>query len=105
MNERAWYRAWPPPKELRWSLRDNTNYMQTGALASLRYAARNRKELLMNFWQKGHNAIEAGKTRGVRGFVIPAAQRTLEVWRGFSSCSRTIASRCTASTRRPHSAT
>ena len=75
VNSRAWYRAWPPPKELRWSLRNNTNYMQTGVLSSLRYAARNRRELLLNFWTKGNNAIEAGKSRGVRAFVIPAKQR------------------------------
>lgn len=77
VNSRTWYRAWPPPKELRWSLRNNTNYMQTGVLSSLRYAARNRRELLLNFWTKGNNSIEAGRSRGARAFVIPAAQRDL----------------------------
>ena len=35
VNSRQWYRAWPPEKKLLWSMRNNTNYMQTGVLASL----------------------------------------------------------------------
>ena len=29
---REWYRPWPPYKEVEWSMRDNTNYMETGVL-------------------------------------------------------------------------
>lgn len=74
-NARQWYRASPPDKDVRWSLRNNTNYMQTGVLASLQFVARHREQLLMNFWRKGHNALKAGATEAPFAFVIPAAQR------------------------------
>jgi hypothetical protein len=75
VNARAWYRAWPPEKELRWSLRNNTNYMQTGVLAALQLAARNSDTLLMNFWQKGFNSLEKGRTQAPFAFHVPAEQR------------------------------
>ena len=75
INSRQWYRAWPPEKDVRWSLRNNINYMQTAVLASLQLAARNGETLLFNFWQKGANAVEKGKTEAPYGFVIPAKQR------------------------------
>ncbi|MBI4564822.1 MAG: hypothetical protein HY716_09050 [Planctomycetes bacterium] len=75
INSRQWYRAWPPEKELTWSLRNNTNYMQTGVLASLQLAARNGGTLLWNFWRKGVNALEAGRAKPPYAFVIPAKQR------------------------------
>jgi hypothetical protein len=38
---------------MRWSLRDNTNYMETGVLSALQFAAMNRREMLRNFWRRG----------------------------------------------------
>ena len=67
-----WYRPWPPTAKVRWSLRNNTNFMQGGVLASLDYAARNGRDLLVNFWQKGANSIERGRTRAPHAFLIPA---------------------------------
>lgn len=75
VNARAWYRAWPPEKRLSWSLRNNTNYMQTAVLASLQMVARNRDKLLYNFWKKGQNSLERGKSEPPHAFHIPAAQR------------------------------
>jgi hypothetical protein len=71
VNTREWYRAWPPDKKVQWSLRNNTNYMQTAALASLQLAARHGEELLFDFWIKGRNGITAGKTQRPHAFVIP----------------------------------
>jgi hypothetical protein len=71
VNTREWYRAWPPDKTVKWSLRNNTNYMQTAALASLQLAARHGDELLFDFWTKGRNGIEAGRTERPHAFVIP----------------------------------
>jgi len=70
-----WYRPWPPTAKVRWSLRNNTNFMQGGVLASLDYAARNARDLLVNFWQKGANSIERGRTRAPHAFLIPALHR------------------------------
>jgi hypothetical protein len=66
-----WYRPWPPTKKVLWSLRNNTNLMQAGVLSSLDYAARNGRELLRNFWQKGANSVRRGLTQAPHGFVIP----------------------------------
>jgi len=75
LNSRQWYRPWPPQAELRWSLRNNTNYMQTGVLAALQLAARNGDTLLMNYWQKGYNSLDRGRTQAPYAFVVPAQQR------------------------------
>lgn len=71
LNAREWYRAWPPDKQVTWSLRNNTNYMQTAALASLQLAARHGEELLFNYWTKGQNNLEAGREQRPHAFVIP----------------------------------
>jgi len=74
VTEQDWYRMVPPPKKLKWSLRNNTNYMQTGVLAALQYAARNRSEMLQNFWRRGQNAINKGGMEKPFGVVIPEKQ-------------------------------
>ena len=60
VTEADWYRMVPPPKKLKWSLRNNTNYMETGVLAALQFAARNRSEMLHNFYRRGANAVKRG---------------------------------------------
>lgn len=74
-TSREWYRPAPPTQEVFWSSRNNTNYMQAGVLASLTYTANNSKLLLHNFYQKGVNALEKGKTDSPKAFVIPKEQR------------------------------
>jgi hypothetical protein len=69
-----WYRPLPPPARFTWSLRDNTNYMETGCLAILSYAARNGKEMLRNFYRKGYNSWQKGLTQAPYAFAIPADQ-------------------------------
>ncbi|MGH7501623.1 MAG: M14 family zinc carboxypeptidase [Longimicrobiales bacterium] len=75
VTERTWYRPEPPTRKVRWSARDNTNYMQAGVLASLSYAANNGTLLLNNFYRKGANSIERGRTKKPHAFVIPKTQR------------------------------
>src|SRR5262249_61270720 len=70
-----WYRPWPPKKRLRWSLRDNTNYMEAGVLEALSYAAAHRQELLFDGWVKGDRALTRGKTEPPYGWVFPPEQR------------------------------
>ncbi|MGH7537890.1 MAG: M14 family zinc carboxypeptidase, partial [Gemmatimonadales bacterium] len=74
-TSRQWYRAWPPTRKLRWSARDNVNYMQAGVLASLGYAATNGPALLRNFWQKGMNNVERGRRERPHAFAIPGLAR------------------------------
>lgn len=70
-----WYRADPPDEKVVWSLRNNTNYMQAGVLASLTFTARNGALLLHNFWRKGRNSIDRGLNETPHAFVIPREQR------------------------------
>ncbi len=72
VTESDWYRTSPPPRKLRWSLRNNTNYMETGVLAALRYTADNGADMLRNFWRRGRNAIRKGETD--KPFAIAIAE-------------------------------
>jgi hypothetical protein len=69
-----WYRPWPPERNIRWSLRNNTNYMQTGTLAILDYSAKNAPDMLRGFYRKGYNSWQKGINEKPYGFVIPADQ-------------------------------
>ena len=60
VTDREWYRAWPPDKKFLWSLRDNTNYMESGCLAILDWTAKNAKDMLRNFYRKGYNSWQKG---------------------------------------------
>jgi hypothetical protein len=77
VTEPDWYRMVPPPKKLRWSLRNNTNYMETGVLAALQFAARNRSELLRNFYRRGANAVKKGANEVPYAIAIPEKQDDL----------------------------
>jgi len=74
VTDREWYRAWPPDKKFVWSLRDNTNYMETGCLSILDWAAKNSKDLLRNFYRKGWNSWQKGVKGNPYAFVIPENQ-------------------------------
>jgi hypothetical protein len=74
---REWYRPWPAPAEIEWSMRDNTNYMETGVLTEMLLASAFPKVILENFYQKSRNSIEAGKKQAPYAYVIPAGQRDM----------------------------
>ena len=75
MTEVQWYRPWPPGETVRWSLRNNTNYMQAAVLEGLSYAARHREELLGNTWAKAQRALEKGRSEAPYAWVFPPGQR------------------------------
>jgi hypothetical protein len=75
VTEADWYRPLPPPKgKFKWSLRNNTNYMQTGVLAALRYAARNGADMARNFWRRGERAVKRGSGEKPYAIAIPETQ-------------------------------
>lgn len=74
-TKRDWYRPNPPYKEVVWSMRNNTNYMQTGVLTALDLAAKHPDVILENFYKKSANAVENGKTKAPYAYVIPAGQK------------------------------
>ncbi len=74
-SSREWYRPNPPYREVEWSMRNNTNYMQTGVLSGLQLTSQFPQIVLENFYKKSRNSIEDGKSKPPHGFVIPAGQR------------------------------
>jgi len=74
VTSQEWYRPMPPPRKFLWSLRNNTNYMESGCLAALDYTAKNAKEMLRDFYRKGYNSWQKGVKGGPYAFAIPADQ-------------------------------
>jgi hypothetical protein len=74
MTSREWYRPVPAYAETDWSMRNNTNYMETGVLTGMQLAAAFPEVVLENFYKKSRNSIEAGKKDKPYGYVISSAQ-------------------------------
>jgi len=74
VTSQEWYRPMPPPRKFMWSLRNNTNYMESGCLAALDYTAKNAKEMLRDFYRKGFNSWQKGVKGKPYAFAIPAEQ-------------------------------
>jgi hypothetical protein len=75
MTTREWYRPVPPPLTLTWSMRNNTNYMETGALSALELTAGISKTVLENFYLKSRNSIESGSRDAPYGYVFPVGRK------------------------------
>src|SRR6478736_327652 len=71
-TERTWYRQNPPLPHVKWSLRNNNNYEQTGLLVSLSYFANNRRTFLENFYEKSKRSILKPTAEGPVAYVLPA---------------------------------
>ena len=74
-TSREWYRPQPPLKKTLWSLRNNTNYMQSGVLVALQYMADNHTEFVDNFYRKTARSIQRGETETPHAWVIPPRQK------------------------------
>lgn len=74
VTTQQWYRPLPPERNVRWSLRNNTNYMETGCLAILDYSAKHASDMLRGFYKKGYNSWQKGLNEEPYAFVIPADQ-------------------------------
>ena len=60
---RRWFRPWPPPSPLRWSMRDSVNYTQTGLLAILDYTAVNAERDAAQLLPQGLQLLAEGRGR------------------------------------------
>ncbi len=77
MSKREWYRPNPPYKSVLWSMRDNTNYAETGVLSSLEFVSAFPQMILQDFYKKTRDALAAGTKDAPYGFVIPAKQEDM----------------------------
>ncbi|HJQ21836.1 MAG TPA: M14 family zinc carboxypeptidase, partial [Gemmatimonadaceae bacterium] len=71
-TERTWFRQNPPLPYVKWSLRNNNNYEQTGLLVSLSYVANNRHQLLRNFYEKSKRSVLKPTLEGPAAYVLSA---------------------------------
>jgi hypothetical protein len=76
-NQREWYRPLPAYDSVMWSMRNNTNYSQTGVLLGLQLTSQFPKVVLENFYKKSLHSIEDGMSEKPHGWVLPAGQRDM----------------------------
>ncbi len=76
-NQREWYRPLPAYDSVMWSMRNNTNYSQTGVLLGLQLTSQFPKVVLENFYKKSLHSIEDGESQKPHGWVLPAGQRDM----------------------------
>jgi Zinc carboxypeptidase len=70
-----WYRPNPPVNGIKWCIRSNVNYQQSGVLTALRHVAENRQRYLENAVTKAERSIARGTREAPYAFVIPRGQR------------------------------
>jgi hypothetical protein len=74
-TSRRWDRPNPPVNGVRWCIRNNINFQESGALVALRYVAGHRETFLTNYVAKAERMIERGRNSAPYAFVIPHDQR------------------------------
>src|SRR6185369_17055510 len=74
-TERRWDRPNPPVNGVRWCIRNNINFQESGALVALRYVADHRETFLTNYVAKAERMIDRGRMSVPYAFVIPRNQR------------------------------
>jgi len=73
-TERVWYRPNPPVNGVRWCIRSNINFQQSGVLVALRYVGDNRATFLENYAAKAERMVRRGQTTSPYAYVVPRGQ-------------------------------
>lgn len=74
-TSREWDRPNPPVNNVKWCIRSNINYQQSGVLVALNYVARNHDTFMENFSLKATRMVERGRHSAPYAFVIPHDQK------------------------------
>ncbi len=74
-TEKEWYRPNPPVNGVRWCIRSNINYQESGVLVALRYVADNHETFLKNYVAKAERMVKRGTSTAPYAYVIPRGQR------------------------------
>jgi hypothetical protein len=72
---RSWDRPNPPVNGVRWCIRSNINYQQSGVLVGLKYVGDHRTTFIENNVAKAERMIARGTSSAPYAFVIPRDQR------------------------------
>ena len=74
-TERRWDRPNPPVNGVKWCMRSNINYQQSGVMIALKYVADHSRTFLDNYLAKAERMVRKGQTSAPYAFVIPRDQR------------------------------
>ncbi|HEV7486035.1 MAG TPA: M14 family zinc carboxypeptidase [Thermoanaerobaculia bacterium] len=74
-SDRAWFRPNPPLPTVKWSLRNNINYQQSGILLALSDFADRRQHFLEQFYLLGKRSIAKTANEGPSAWVFDGAQK------------------------------
>ena len=69
-TQRDWFRPNPPFPRVRWSLRNNTNIMQSALLMGMHKVASEKELFLKNYWLKSKRAVAKARTEGPAAYVF-----------------------------------
>jgi hypothetical protein len=72
---RIWYRPNPPVNGVKWCIRSNINFQQSGVLVALKYVGDNKQTFLENYVAKAERMIRRGQTTAPYAYVVPRGQR------------------------------
>lgn len=71
-STRQWFRPNPPFSRVRWSLRNNTNLMQSGVLLGMSNLATNKQKFLHNYYLKSKRSVLKPWNEGPAAYVLSA---------------------------------
>lgn len=69
---RDWFRPNPPLRNVRWSIRNNTNIMQSALLMGMNNLATNKDKFLHNYYLKSKRSVMKPWTEGPAAYVLSA---------------------------------
>lgn len=70
--QRQWFRPNPPLSSVRWSIRNNTNLMQSGVLMGMHNLALNKDKFLWNYYLKSKRSVLKPWNEGPAAYVLSA---------------------------------
>ena len=73
-SSRQWFRPNPPFPSVRWSIRNNTNLMQSALLVGMHNVASNKELFLHNYYLKSKRSVMKPWTEGPAAYVLSAKQ-------------------------------
>lgn len=76
-SQRDWFRPNPPYSRVKWSLRNNTNLMQSGVLLGLNHTATEKEKFLRNYYVKSKRSVLKPWNEGPAAYVLPASEKRL----------------------------
>ncbi len=74
-TSRQWFRPNPPFPRVNWSIRNNTNLMQSGVLIGLHKMATERQKYMGNFWLKSKRSVAKATAEGPAAYVLPVDEK------------------------------